>query len=67
MENVIENVIENVQVIEKKERKRKQILTTNAERLRKYKILNREKYLQDCNKQNMWKKYKFIYLNILLD
>ena len=63
----MENVIENVPVIEKKVRKRKSILTTNAERLRKYKLLNREKYLQDCTKQNMWKKYKMIYLNILLD
>jgi len=63
----MENVIENVPVIEKKVRKRKSILTANAERLRKYKLLNREKYLQDCMKQNMWKKYKMIYLNILLD
>ena len=63
----MENVIENVQVIEKKVRKRKSILTTNAERLRTYKLRNREKYLQDCTKQNMWKKYKMIYLNILLD
>lgn len=65
MENINENVIENVP--EKKVRKRKQILTTNAERIRKWKLLNREKYLQDCIKQNVWKKYKTIYLNILLD
>ena len=63
----MENVIENVPVIEKKVRKRKSILTTNAERLRTYKLRNREKYLQDCMKQNMWKKYKMIYLSILLD
>ena len=62
----MENIIEN-NVPEKKIRKRKQILTTNAERLRKYKELHREKYLKDCIKQNPWKKYKTIYLNILLD
>jgi hypothetical protein len=65
MENINENVIENVS--EKKIRKKKAILTTNAERIRKWKLLNREKYLQDCIKQNVWKKYKTIYLNILLD
>jgi hypothetical protein len=62
----MENIIEN-NVPEKKIRKRKQVLTTNAERLRKYKELHREKYLKDCIKQNTWKKYKTIYLNILLD
>ena len=40
---------------------------TNAERVKKWKLLHREKYLEDKQKLNNWNKYKKIYLNILLE
>ena len=40
---------------------------TNAERVKKWKQLHREKYLEDKQKLNNWNKYKKIYLNILLE
>ena len=44
----------------------KKLKTTNAERIKKWKLLHREKYLHDKQKLNTWNKYKKIYLNILL-
>ena len=44
----------------------KKLKTTNAERIKKQKLLHREKYLYDKQKLNTWNKYKKIYLNILL-
>ena len=44
----------------------KKLKTTNAERIKKWKLLHREKYLYDKQKLNTWNKYKKIYLNILL-
>ena len=41
--------------------------TTNAERIKKWKLLHREKYLKDKKKLNEWNKYKKIYLQILLE
>jgi hypothetical protein len=41
--------------------------TTNAERVRKWKLNHREKYLYDKKKLNTWNKYKKVYLNILLE
>ena len=41
--------------------------TANAERIKKWKLLHREKYLYDKQKLNTWNKYKKIYLNILLE
>ena len=43
------------------------IKTTNAERVKKWKQLHREKYLEDKQKLNNWNKYKKIYMNILLE
>ena len=43
------------------------VKTTNAERVKKWKLNNREKYLKDKTKLNNWNKYKKIYLNILLE
>ena len=54
----MENNTEEIVVIKKK--------TTNAERIKKWKLLHREKYLYDKQKLNTWNKYKKIYLNILL-
>ena len=45
----------------------KKIKTTNAERIKKWKVLHREKYLKDKQRLNTWNKYKKIYMNILLD
>ena len=41
--------------------------STNAERIKKWKLNHREKYLLDKKKLNTWYKYKKIYLNILLE
>jgi len=41
--------------------------TTNAERIKKWKSLHREKYLEDKQKYNTWVKYRKIYFNILLE
>ena len=54
MENITEQIIV------------KKLKTTNAERVKKWKLLHREKYLHDKQKLNTWNKYKKIYLNILL-
>ena len=54
--------MENITEIEIKPIKRK---TTNAERIKKWKSLHRQ--LEDNTKYNLWRKYKKIYLNILLD
>ena len=43
------------------------VKTTNAERVKKWKQLHREKYLEDKQKLNNWNKYKKIYMNILLE
>jgi len=45
----------------------KKIKTTNAERIKKWKLLHREEYLKAKQKLNIWNKYKKIYMNILLD
>ena len=44
----------------------KKLKTTNTERIKKWKLSHREKYLYDKQKLNTWNKYKKIYLNILL-
>ena len=41
--------------------------STNAERVKKWKLNHREKYLKDKAKLNTWNKYKKVYLNILLE
>ena len=56
--------MENITEIEIKPIRRK---TTNAERIKKWKSLHRKQYLDDNTKYNLWRKYKKIYLNILLD
>ena len=43
------------------------VKTTNYERVKKWKVNHREKYLKDKIKLNTWNKYKKIYLNILLE
>ena len=54
----MENNTEEIIVTKKK--------NTNAERIKKWKLLHRKKYLYDKQKLNTWNKYKKIYLNILL-
>ena len=55
----MENNIEEIVVIKKK--------TTNAKRIKKWKLLHREKYLEDKHKLYIWNKFKKIYMNILLE
>ena len=50
------NTIENDKLIIK-------IKTTNAERVKKWKQLHREKYLAEKQKLNNWNKYKNIQIN----
>ena len=58
--NRMTNTIENDKLIIK-------VKTTNAERVKKWKQLHREKYLAEKQKLNNWNKYKKIYMNILLE
>ena len=64
MENNNEN-IDNV--IIKTKRWTRGIRKTNYEYVKKWKQLNREKYLLEKHKLYIWNKYKKIYLNILLE
>ena len=63
----MENNNENIDNIIKTKRWTRGIRKTNYEYVKKWKQLNREKYLLEKHKLYIWNKYKKIYLNILLE